>query len=323
MRKRGRARPATHLLLEAARREAPAGPRTPRGHLMLAALGPSVVPLQASMEDVMAISADRWPGLTAAFDALNPRAFIPVASTVSLLGALGKTRALKAFRAWSEQLARPDVLDEERHRRLSAALGTLLRSDYVWIPALAWLLDQLSWDAVLDMTVETFGPNQGARADPEGSRADPEGSRADPDPPERLPKAKGDYRHVEIAILRENLLRHHARLEEIWLDAFSGAEAPAQACPFPRLATLVLRTARRYLADRAGQRLGDPSRAAADSIAAPCSPAEVKALTQGLLGQIIRLPPEEHSSRSKLHAVLRSFRNDLPPWSLVYLRVVP
>jgi hypothetical protein len=202
-------------------------PRPPRGHLMLTALSAGV-PLQSSLDHLFAVSADRWSTLTEAFGTMNPRSFIPFSSTLSLLGALGKTSAVKAFRSWSDRVAR-HADDEERYRRMSDALSSLLRGDYVWIPALAWLLERLSWEAIYELTIEAFGPNHAACT------------------------ANTNYIHVEAAILRENLLRHHARLEETWLHAFespgsgNGSEGAEEA---PRLAILVLRIARIYLVDR-------------------------------------------------------------------------
>jgi hypothetical protein len=302
------------LLLEAASRaKGQQQAKPPRGHLMLTALSAGVA-LQASLEDVLAVSADRWPALVQAFDALNPRSFIPISSTLSLLGALGKTSAVKAFRSWSEGLARPGTPadDEERHRRMSAALSSLMRGDYVWIPALAWLLERLSWDAIYALTVQAFGPNHAAGT------------------------ANTNYRHVEAAILRENLLRHHVRLEEIWLSAFGAGEQAQPPAPKdgrlaelrrtppgpPRLAVLVLRIARLHVADRY-RRAGPMPPAWLEGLERPPSQAEAKALAQGLLGQVLAWQPEPHEVRAGLHAVLRGFSRELPSWALLYLQVVP
>ena len=176
-------------------------PARPRGQVMLALLTASV-PLQVSFDQVAALPPEHWDPRV--FSAMNPRALLPVAETLALLTALGKNSALQAFRAWTERLSRSDVFDDERDRLSALAFSTLLDGDFAWLPALAWVLDRLPWEVILPLAREEFGEQPDARA-----------------------PANERYRSVELAILRENLLRAYGAIDRLWEEAFAVPEGGA------------------------------------------------------------------------------------------------
>lgn len=283
-------------------------PARPRGQIIHALLSTSV-PLQARFEDIARLAPEHWDA--ALFETMNPRAFLPVAEASALLQALGKTAAVRAFRGWSERLNRADVFDEERDRLSARAFRTLLEGGYAWLPALAWLLDRLPWEAILQLTRLEFGEDKAHRR-----------------------SANTRYQFVELAILRENLLRAYAPLEEFWVEAFGSADRPkgtaatagpsaaafaaaALASRFPPLAYRVLHLARLYIAHTHNLPI-QPERYA---FAGP-GPKDDGALAQGALGHILLWPPQTHAEQRRAQAVLRQKAAALPDWTRRLLRVV-
>ena len=281
-------------------------PARPRGQIIHALLSSSV-PLQARFEDIARLAPEHWDA--ALFETMNPRAFLPVAEASALLQALGKTAAVRAFRGWSERLNRADVFDEERDRLSARAFRTLLEGGYAWLPALAWLLDRLPWEAILQLTRLEFGEDHAHRR-----------------------SANTRYQFVELAILRENLLRAYAPLEEFWVEAFgcaagqlSAAVPPSRlstsAPPsrFPPLAYRVLHLARLHVAHaHSSSSLVQPERYA---FTGP-GPKDDGALAQGALGHILLWPPQTHAEQRRAQAVLRQKAVSLPDWTKRLLRVV-
>jgi hypothetical protein len=266
-------------------------PARPRGQVMLALLA-GAVPLQAGFAEVAALPPEHWdPRL---FGAMNPRAFLPVADTLALLNALGRNAALQAFRAWTDRLSRADMFDEERDRLSALAFGRLLDGDFAWAPALAWVLDRLPWDVVVELARAEFG--------------------RDPAPGSHNER----YKSVELAILRENLLRAYAPLDEMWRDAFSAA-APGPAAPFPPLAFRVLHLARLHVAARHGAAIP-----AERVLYRGPGPRDERVLAQGSLGHVVRWaagPRNAHAVRRSVEAVLRAKAAALPEWTRLLLRV--
>jgi len=280
-------------------------PARPRGQLMLALLSASV-PLQAGFAEVAALPPEHWDPRV--FTALNPRAFLPVADTLSLLNALGKNAALQAFRAWTDRLSRADMFDEERDRLSAIAFSRLLDGDFAWAPALAWLLDRLPWEIVLELARAEFGRDPGPGSHNER------------------------YKSVELAILRENLLRAYAPLDEMWREAWLAGQAQAGgghrgrapteagwgAPPFPPLAYRVLHLARLYVAVRYGATVP-----AERVVYRGPGPRDDRVLAQGSLGHIVRWtgPRNTHAVRRKVEAVLRQKAAMLPEWTRLLLKV--
>lgn len=271
-------------------------PARPRGQVMLALLTASV-PLQVSFDQVAALPPEHWDPRV--FSAMNPRALLPVAETLALLTALGKSSALQAFRAWTERLSRSDVFDDERDRLSALAFGALLDGDFAWLPALAWVLDRLPWEVVLPLAREEFGEQPDAPA-----------------------PANERYRSVELAILRENLLRAYGAIDRLWEEAFAAPPLDARSSSppfhFPPLAYRVLHLARLYVAARYG---GWKGNAEPSSLAyrGP-GPRDDRVLAQGSLGHIIRWRPGPHHARRKAEAVLRHKAAALPEWTRFLLR---
>lgn len=272
-------------------------PARPRGQVMLALLA-GAVPLQAGFAEVAALPPEHWDARL--FGAMNPRAFLPVADTLALLNALGRNAALQAFRAWTDRLSRADMFDEERDRLSALAFGRLLDGDFAWAPALAWVLDRLPWDVVVELAREEFG--------------------RDPAPGSHNER----YKAVELAILRENLLRAYAPLDDMWRDAFSGgaaggAEAGPEAARFPPLAFRVLHLARLYVAARHGAAIP-----AERVLYRGPGPRDERVLAQGSLGHVVRWaagPRNAHALRRSVEAVLRAKAAALPEWTRLLLRV--
>jgi hypothetical protein len=321
-----------------------AGPAKPRGQVIHALLSHSL-PLQARFEDIARLPPEHWDA--AVFETLNPRAFFPVQEAASLLHVLGKTAAVRAFRAWSDHFGRADVFDEERDRLSARAFRNLLSGGYAWLPALAWILDRMPWGAVVELCRIEFGQDAS-----------------------QPPSANARYQFVELAILRENLMRTYAPIEQFWMEAFSmdgrparaavpeelapkGREAkvsgaaaaerngrgnagdpaerngrgnagdPAErngrgnagdpAAPFPQLAYRVLHLARVYVAHTHGQ----PARY---EFSGP-GPKDDSVLAQGSLGHILTWPALKHATQRRAQAVLRQKADSLPDWTKLLLRV--
>lgn len=142
------------------------------------------------------------------FDACNPRGWLPMKTTFELLNNQGKTKATRAFKVWVEWMnSTKDIDDDKRESVSNDVLRNLLNSGYVWIPAIAWLLEQLDWTVVASLCVQTFG----------GQVSSPSITYPTSSSPVVLEK----YKNIELAIMRENLLREYVRLEDVVVAAFS------------------------------------------------------------------------------------------------------
>jgi hypothetical protein len=326
----------------------------PRGQIIHTLLAHRI-PMQARFEDVAQLPPEHWDA--ALFETLNPRAFLPIQEASQLLQVLGKTAAVRAFKAWSDRFARTDVPDEERDRLSARAFRELLAGGYAWMPALAWILDRMPWEAVVELCRVEFGQDTS-----------------------QPPATNMRYQYIELAILRENLFRAYAPLEDFWVQAFvvepecaplaanharpgrngpsgsrgtkawrqpsgetlapaadanafgslrqslpaspapnpSSAAAPAPAPRrFPLLAYRVVHLARIYLVHRHGQRLAS----GADYAFTGPGPRDDTVLAQGSLGHVIRWNAPDHATQRRAQAVLRQKTEALPEWARLMLRV--
>jgi hypothetical protein len=251
----------------------------------------AAIPLQSRFENVARLPLEHWDG--AVFETLNPRAFLSISDASSLLTTMGKTAASRIFRKWTDRLNRTDVIDEERDRSATLAFARLLDSDFVWMPALAWVVERLHWDALLALVRIEFGET-----------------------PTQCTNER--YKAVEAAILRENLLRVYAPIEDLWLQTFGDTEPPARASRFPPLAYRVLHLARLCVSHQYSP--GAPVPEAAYAFSGP-APGDDKVLAQGLLGHIIQWNRPSHLAQRKAQAVLRQHSESLPAWTRHLLSV--
>jgi hypothetical protein len=218
--------------------------------------------MQVSFRYVKELPFEQWNAEW--FDACNPRAWLPIKLAFGLLNNQGKTRATRTFRAWVERMnSARHVDDSEREQLSNEVLQSLLSSGYVWIAAIAWLLEQLEWSCVVDLCTERFGGRAG-----DHSVYTPSSS----------PAVVEKYRQIELAIMRENLLREYAGLEDVIIAAFSETiDKDAIERHRARTLNIVVRLAKMHVTK-------------ATLPAPPAgSPAPVKVISEGYLGHIVIL----------------------------------
>jgi len=168
-----------------------------RGPMMHQFMSESI-PLSVSFDTVKNLPMDEWSDLNW-FDAMNPRAMLPLNRALVLVQTVAKGKAQRSFREMTERLNRMDgVSDDERDAEKCAMLDRVMRSGYVWLPALAWLLEAMSWEAVAALCIEIFGGslNESGAVNPK-------------------------YKNVELGIMRENLMRHFSKLDKMLTAIFA------------------------------------------------------------------------------------------------------
>ena len=301
----------------------------------------SPVPLQVPFSYLERLPAEHWRAEW--FDAMNPRAFVPVVEMSSLLQTLGKTQGSRAFRRWATLLNSTHCGDETRDRLSSHAITVLLGSDYVWLPALAWLLERLPWEAILPLCEETFGRSAGdgggGAGDGGGGAGDDksEGGEGDCGSPPILPPpsaSTSSYKHIELAMLRENLLRHYVDVDAIWQRAFcinpeqtetsehtETAEGTSHSLETvsPRLLCHVVRLSQLYVAHMHHDSIpacppgGSPPTTAKGSSQHHCLPlpspeTTARVLRQGFIGHLLQWGKgaDDAGLRTQVGSVLRS-----------------
>jgi hypothetical protein len=180
--------------------------------------------LSVPLEHISALPPEHWHPTW--FDAANPRGFLPLERALTLLhsqGRMAPVRAMLDLFSRAEGLATSAAMDpanalfapHEAHSILplflASALRRLLGSDYVWLPALAWVLERLSSPVLVALCCQVFG---------EDERCEEERG-----PSERLLH----HRIAEDAIMRENLVRTLSRMDALLVEAFSGARTEVEA----------------------------------------------------------------------------------------------
>jgi len=130
------------------------------------------------------------------FDAMNPRAVLPISQSLTLAYSFGKSVSHKTFREKTELLNRVDgtVNDEQRGVESCEMLDRLMRSGYVWLPVLAQLLEELPPLPLMKLCVEVFY----GTIEPHHAADSPAAER---------------YRVAELGIMRENLIRNLSKLD--------------------------------------------------------------------------------------------------------------
>lgn len=227
------------------------------------------------------------------FDACNPRGWLPVKTAFELLNNQGKTKATRAFRTWVEWMnSTKDISDERRESVSNEVLRNLLMSGYVWIPAVAWLLEQLHWPVITSLCLEVFG----GRVNDSSIYA-----------PSSSPLVLEKYRNIELAIMRENLLREYVRLEEVVIAAFSQTiDTDAIVNHRDRVVDIVIRLTR--LAIESNYAPGGRSGASCLPLQPPR--ADFKPIREGYLGHVVCMNLKPVSSQGR--ALLANIARDIP-----------
>lgn len=153
------------------------------------------ISLQVPLEFVTHLPLEQWH--VEWFDACNPRAMLPIKQLMALIQGTRGFRGVKRWTQFMNNTHNPLLDDEKRDVASNKTLAALLESGYVWLPALAWVINQLSWDVVLELCTQSFGRSTST------------------DSPASL-----RYREIELAIMKENLFRHLSQIHELLENVF-------------------------------------------------------------------------------------------------------
>lgn len=163
-----------------------------RGPLMKELLTKSI-PISVSFNTIKTLPMDEWTDVSW-FDAMNPRAVLPFSRALVLAVSFQGQTPNKVYRAKIELLNRMDgsVSDDDRDAESCRMLDRLMRSGYVWLPALAAVLEDLPVPKLMALCIRLFGGHFD-----ESTVLTPAGEK---------------YRVVELGIIRENIMRRVAKL---------------------------------------------------------------------------------------------------------------
>jgi len=167
------------------------------------------IPISVPFSTIKTLPRDEWSDVSW-FDAMNPRAILPLNRALAIAASFqGCQNAFKIFRAKSERLNRMDgsVSDDDRDAESCRILDRLMHSGYVWLPALAILLEELPVDRLMAVCVRVLGGFF---------------SHTTVSTP-----ASEKYKVVELGIVRENIIRKVSKLDTMLAAIIDHESKPA------------------------------------------------------------------------------------------------
>jgi hypothetical protein len=190
------------------------------------------IPLQVPFDTIKTLPMDEWSDISW-FDAMNPRAIIPLSQALSLASLMNCKYVNTIFRKKVAYLNNADtqLTEEDVDRESCAMMDRFMRSGLLWLSALARLLEDMPHRELLELAVETFG------------------GCIKPDPPEGPVAEK--YRLVEMAIVRENLMRCLSKLDQMLVAIIEPSQCEQYDIDLEqkRIEALVVRIASRVFGD--------------------------------------------------------------------------
>jgi len=234
---------------------------------------------------------DEWSDI-AWFDAMNPRAVLPISQSLTLAYSFGKSVSHKTFREKTELLNRVDgtVNDEQRGVESCEMLDRLMRSGYVWLPVLAQLLEELPPLPLMKLCVEVFY----GTIEPHHAADSPAAER---------------YRVAELGIMRENLIRNLSKLDVMLTAIIDPVRCPEYDIEAERriIEAMVVRLATGLL----------PTPTTEEGSSQAISIDVERVIRQGFLAHIIPSRPMNHEHTKVVQSIMRS---NLLPSSPAWLR---
>jgi len=261
-----------------------------RGPFMHALLTESI-PLSVPFSTIKTLPMDEWSDI-AWFDAMNPRAVLPISQSLTLAYSFGKSVSHKTFREKTELLNRVDgtVNDEQRGVESCEMLDRLMRSGYVWLPVLAQLLEELPPLPLMKLCVEVFY----GTIEPHHAADSPAAER---------------YRVAELGIMRENLIRNLSKLDVMLTAIIDPVRCPEYDIEAERriIEAMVVRLATGLL----------PTPTTEEGSSQAISIDVERVIRQGFLAHIIPSRPMNHEHTKVVQSIMRS---NLLPSSPAWLR---